>query len=345
MAIITDGTVTVTQNSTTVTGVGTLFLTRGVVAGDLFKLDGSVNPLIIAADATSETSLTLLSPYVLPNASTQTYQIITDFYDFQIPKIFPEMRDSYYFLNTGLQIIAEQLGLVGASAYHAQVLTKTSIGVPTQGLYFGYQKFTGAAQINKLIIASQNGEVTDNALVLDIEIDGALQSLNLTVPAGSSTVTSAALSYIVNAGEVVRLKWVTATPPCASNWDVDINYQNSSGLVVYYDFQKMVIGNLILNQIVGANYYPPNKNKIFGMSYSLSDAAEGSSIILELLRDGVSLGTPVTCTIPEFSTSGFLDLSQTEFTTAQTCSIKVTQIGSIYPGNNLCIVLSSYHTV
>lgn len=345
MAIITDGTVTVTQNLTTVTGVGTLFLTRGVVAGDLFKLDGSVNPLIIAADATSETSLTLLSPYALPTESGKTYQVQTDFYDFQIPKIYPSMRDSYYFINEGLRIIAEQLGLVGASAYHAQVLTKTSIGVPTQELYFGYQKFTGAIQINKLIIASQNGEITDNALVLDIEIDGALQSLNLTVPAGSSTVTSAALSYIVNAGEVVRLKWVTATPPCASNWDVDINYQNSSGLIIYYDFQKILFGNLTDNVLLGANYYPPNKNKVFGISYSLSDCAEGSSISLELLQNGASLIPPVTCTIPEFSTSGFLDLSQTEFTTLQTCSIRVNQIGSIVPGNNLNCVIHSYHTV
>ena len=344
MSIITTGTISLTQNSTTVTGIGTTFLDSSVEAGDLLKVDAEVNPFIIAADATNNLSLTLLTPYPLPDVSGVTFQVITDFLDFNIPKIYPSMRDSYYFINTGLQIIAEQLGLAGASAYHAQVLTKTSIGVPTQGSYFGYQKFTGQAQLNKLILSSQNGEVTDNNLVLDIEIDGVLQGLNLTVPAGSSTVTSSTLSYIVGAGEVVRLKWVTATLPCASNWDVDINYQNSSGLIIYYDFQKVVIGNLTLNQIIGANFLPPHKQKVFGLSYELSDAAEGSGIILELLKDGASLGTPVTCTIPALSTSGFLDLSQTEFLVTNTCSIRVNQIGSTYPGSGLWITLHNYHT-
>lgn len=344
MAIITDGTISLTQNSNIVTGIGTLFLTKGVVAGDLLKRDSETVPYIIAADATSETSLTLLTPYALPSVSGATFQVTTDFFDFQIPKIYPEMRDSYYFINEGLRIIAEQLGLVGASAYHAQVLTKPFIGIPLQGAFFGYQKFTGAAQLNKIIIASQTGEVTDNDLVLDIEINGSLQGLNLTVPAGSSTVTSSALSYIVNAGEVVRLKWITVTEPCASNWDVDINYQNSSGLVVYYDFQKMVVGNIYNGLVIGASYLPPHRNKVFGMSYQLAEIAEGSGIILELLQNGASLGTPVTVTIPEGSLGGYLDISQTEFTTTQTCSLRVNQAGTTIPGNTLNTVLHSYHT-
>ena len=137
---------------------------------------------------------------------------------------------------------------------------------------------------------------------------------------------------------------MTATLPCASNWDVDINYQNSSGLIVYYDFQKIRIGVLNVNDVLGASYYPPNKNKVFAVSYTLDDAAEGSTLILELLKNGSSLGTPVLITIPAQSYSGYLDCSQTEFLTTDTCSLKVNQVGSTYPGNNICIVLHSYHT-
>jgi len=300
--------------------------------------------VLIAADATSETSLTLLAPYSLPTVSGATYQILTDFYDYNLAKIFPEMRDSYYFINENLRIIAEQLALAGASAYHAQVLTKTYIGVPVQGTFFGYQKFTGAAQLNKIIIASQDGSITDNALVLDIEINGALQGLNLTVPAGSSTVTSSTLSYIVSAGQVVRYKWITAIEPCGSNWDIDLHYQNSSGLVVYYDFQRQVIGNLYTNLVIGAAYKPAHKSKKFALTYELDDAAEGSTLILELLKNGASLGTPVTITIPENSKTGYLEFSQTEFLTTDTCSLKVNQPGIVVPGQNLRCTLHSYHT-
>jgi hypothetical protein len=344
LAIYSTGTVSINNGSQTVTGVGTSFLSNGIVAGDLWKIDGESVPYIIAADATSETSLTLLTPYALPNASAKTYQIATDFYTFQIPKIFPSMRDSYYYINDAFSKIADQLSQAGASTYHAQVLTKVYIGVPSQGAFFGYQKFTGAAQLNKIIISSQDDSITDNNLVLDIEINGVLQGLNLTVPAGSSTITSSTLSYIVNAGEIIRYKWITATVPCGSNWNVDLHYQNSSGLIVYYDYQKICIGSLYTNLILGTNYKPANRSKAFAITYELSEAPEGSSIILELLKDGASLGTPVIITIPEGSLTGYLEFSQTEFLTTNTCSLRVNQPGSIVPGQNLMAVLHSYHT-
>lgn len=343
MSLITTGTVSLTQNSNIVTGVGTTFLDSNVEAGDLFKIDGQVVPFIIAANATNNLSLTLLSPYPLPDVSGVTFQVTTDFYDFQIPKISPSMRDSYYFINEGLRIIAEQLGLVGASAYHAQIVTKTSIGVPVQGAYFGYQKFTGQAQLNKLIL-STNDDATENDLVLDIEINGALQGINLTVPAGQKSAESSALTSVVAAGQVLRFKWITVNEPAGSNWNVDIHYQNSSGLIIYYDFQKMYIGTLYTGLILGSAYKPPNRSKLFGINYELDEAPIGSGIILELLKDGASLSPSVTVTIPENSFTGYLEFSQTEILTTQTVSLQVNQPGSVVPGGNLKVTLHSYHT-
>lgn len=75
------GTVTVTNGSPTVTGSGTKWLTGTpkVTAGSIFTVAGSGVPYIVAADATSDTSITLTSNYGGVNASGQNYAITTSF--------------------------------------------------------------------------------------------------------------------------------------------------------------------------------------------------------------------------------------------------------------------------
>lgn len=85
-ALYSTGTVTVTQNSTTVTGSGTTF-TAGMV-GRQFRTGGS-SPIYTISAFGSATSITLDLPWGNPTATLQTYQIYqcfftppTDFHQF-----------------------------------------------------------------------------------------------------------------------------------------------------------------------------------------------------------------------------------------------------------------------
>lgn len=343
MSVINNGTITITQGLGIITGVDTKFLSKNIKAGWLLYPDGYPDPYHILLDATSETSLTLLETHNGVTESLLDYEIIADYYDYNVPALDPNMTENVYKINFAHQRIIDALNSLGAASTQNQIFAKKYIGVPVQDNYFGYQKFTGASIIKKIILSSQDGETTENNLVLDIEINGVLQGLNLTVPAGASTITSAVLAYNVAAGQAMRLKWITAVVPCSSNWDIDIHYSNSSGLKIYYDFQKIYFGYLYVNLILGASYKPPSKNRVFGITYELDEAANGASIILELLKNAISLATPVLITIPADSLNGYLEMTQTEFLTTDICSLKVNQIGSNIPGSNLRTILHSFH--
>jgi hypothetical protein len=68
------GTATITQGSTTITGVGTQWLTTGIKAGDIFTIDDTRSYEI--ATVTSNTSLTLAKPFQGASGSAQNYAII-----------------------------------------------------------------------------------------------------------------------------------------------------------------------------------------------------------------------------------------------------------------------------
>lgn len=343
MAVINDGTISLTNNSATITGVDTLFLSRAVKSGWLLYPQGFPDPFHVLVDATAETSLTVLETYNGPNQSGLSYELVKDFLDYEVPLLSPDMSESAYKTNYGHQKIIDALNSLGAAASHKQIINKNWIGVPVPSAFWGYQKFTGAVEISKLIL-STNDDPTSYNLILDIEINGVLQGLNLTVLAGQKSIESSALTYIVQAGQVVRFKWITVNEPAGSNWNVDIHYKNSSSLRIYYDFQKMYVGTLYAGLVLGEAYKPASKGKKFGVTYELDDAPAGSGIILELLKDGASMGTPVTTTIPEGSLTGYLEFSQTEILTTNTCSLRVNQPGNVIPGSNLRTTLHSFHT-
>lgn len=344
MAVINDGTISLTDGSAVFIGVDTLFLSRQVKSGWLLYPQGFPDPFHVLLDATSETSLTALETYNGPNQVGLSYEIVKDYLDYEIPLLGPDMSETAYKINFGHQKIIDAMNAMGAAASHKQIINKNWIGVPVPNAFWGYQKFTGAVEISKLIL-STNDDPTSYDLILGIEINGVLQGLNLTVLAGQKSIESSALTYIVQAGQVVRFKWITVNEPAGSNWNVDIHYKNSSGLRIYYDFQKMYVGTLYAGLVLGEAYKPASKGKKFGVTYELDDAPAGSGIILELLKDGASLGTPVTATIPEGGLTGYLEFSQTEILTTNTCSLRINQPGSVIPGSNLRTTLHSFHTV
>ena len=71
------GTVSVTNNSSSVVGTGTSWLTS-VAVGDLFAVPGD-NALYTVASVNSDTSIQLSAPYAGTTNPTSTYAIVTDF--------------------------------------------------------------------------------------------------------------------------------------------------------------------------------------------------------------------------------------------------------------------------
>ena len=71
------GTVTLTQGSTHVTGVGTNWKATGIKCGDIFTVDRSV--MYMVASVESDTSLTLLQAYAGSSGNTINYYIIRNF--------------------------------------------------------------------------------------------------------------------------------------------------------------------------------------------------------------------------------------------------------------------------
>lgn len=341
------GTASISSNTKAVTIV-TLddgaALVGTVIAGYEFQWLGENNHFHIEVTPTSNGALTLLETYAGVDKVAQEFQILTGYHGHNLIRVEPSMSDSFYSLQRNFERISDELTSLGSTADEEQCLNKNWIGIPVQNSYWGYQKYTGAIEISKLIL-STNDDAPSYNLVLDIEINGVLQGINLTVLAGQKSVESSTLNYIVAAGQIVRFKWITVNEPSGSNWNIDIHYHNSSGLRVYYDFQRTCIGTLYAGLVIGSAYKPASRSKKFGITYELDEAPIGSEIILELLKNGVSLGTPVLITISENSLTGYLEFSQTEILTTQTASLQVNQPGSIIPGLNLRATLHSYHTI
>lgn len=344
MSIINAGTVS-NAGGKVWTFTGSDLFDQGADAGDLLQIAGTNSYYHIEIQPTNNTSVTTVESYGGVALVSVDYQILTGFIGYRMTQIDPDMRDSFYAITRNFEIIADELTDLGASADKYQVITKKHIGVPVQGEYFGYQKFTNQVQIDKIIIASQDGSVTDTNLVLDLEIDGVLQGLNLTVLANTASKESAALSYSVPAGDVIRLVWVTATEPCGSNWDIDIHFHNTAPNIVHYDFNKMYFGEIYTGLVLGTAFKFPVDRSIIYLDYELDEAAAGADIELEVLLDGVSFGTPVTATIPQGSKTGTLALAQEEILSTETCSVSITQVGSTIAGSNLRITIQSINSV
>jgi hypothetical protein len=83
------GSVTVTYNSTTVTGAGVAWVTGGVLAGHTFKVKGENAEYTIASTPSSETQITLTSVYAGSGQSGAEYQITKDFTsNLEMPEIW-----------------------------------------------------------------------------------------------------------------------------------------------------------------------------------------------------------------------------------------------------------------
>lgn len=340
MSIINEGTVSTIQGGDSVIGIDTLFLTRGVSSGDLFQLSGGAYPYIIS-NVLSETSLVLQENYKTASVDNSEYEISTDFLAFGVPKVYPEMQDSFPIFNYIHQKLIAKIKEAGAASIEYQITPKPYLGQPVQGQEFGIFTWDLDVQIDKIRISTDISP-PDTDLILDIAINNIYQGLNLTLPAFLSLVSSSDLTYQISYGDTIKFKWVTVGVSPGSDYYIDIIWHATTALTVRYDFIRQYIGQLQVDKIIGNGYSPPVKSIFYAISYELTNPAEGTDIILELLKNGTSLGTPVTVTIPVLSSSSKITHAQTEFETTDTYSWKIIQIGSTFPGEDLILTAHSF---
>ena len=339
--IINTGTATFTNGSSTVTFTGADFFTKGTTSGHKIKRNGEPNMYTIAQNPTTNTSLVLQELYAGITGS-DSFQIFTDI-DGQYGVVFPssDQRDLYDVLRYDFQKIIDELAFAGAPSTKQRITQRFYLGDPNTTIKFGYLKWSCSAQIDYIAFGT-DGDAPDNALTADFEINGTNQNVNLVLPAGTKYQRSSALTKTVASGDYTECEWITVNAPCGSNYFFDITWHPISPQEIRYDFNRTWIGDLYVGGIIGTGWLPPVKSKFFGLSYNFRDMPEGSPVILELYKDGVALGTPVTITLADSVKSGYVSFTQIEFLIANILTLRINQKGLIVPGNTLETTLHSY---
>jgi len=339
--IINAGTATFTNGSTTITFTGADFFSKGATSGDKIKRNGEPNMYTIAQVPTDNVTLIIQEAYAGVTGD-DSFQIFTDI-DGQYGIIFPssDMRDLYDTLKYDFQKIIDELAFAGAPSTKQRITQRFYLGEPVQGSKFGYLKWSCPAQIDYIAFGTDGG-APDNSLTVDFEVNGTNQAVNLQLTAGSKYIRSSALTKTVASGDYTECEWITVNLPAGSNYFVDITWHPISPQEIRYDFNRVWLGDLVVGGIIGTGWYPPVKSKFFGLSYNFVDMPEGSSVILELYKDGVAIGTPVTITISDGSKSGYVAFTQTDFLTTNVLTLRINQVGAIVPGNTLEATLHSY---
>ena len=346
MSIINDGKISLTTASGTVTGTDTLFLTRLIESGYLLYPEGYPDPLHILSDATSETSLTILEDWNGPTETLINYEIVKDFYDYEIPVLSPDQTDTAYKINTAHQRIIDALNSLGASPTKKQITTKIFLGEPVLNQEWGFLKFTPDVVISKIRLYTDN-TAPDGALVADLAVDGTYQNINITVPVNNLWSLNNTLTTAVDAGEFTKLKWTTVPGMPGSNWFAEITWYAITPLITRYDCLVMMLGDLDTyantGKIFGNGFKYPVNSKLFGLHYEFTNNPPlGSAAIIEVYKNGVAIGTPVTFTFTAGQLWGYIACAQTSFLTTDIQTFIITQIGSDMPGSGLIMTPHTY---
>lgn len=336
--MINTGTVDVVQDSKSLTFSG-VDLTS-VIAGNRFKVNGDVIEYTIVSvtviSATSATA-TILEAYAGSNQTAVSFQIFTDFYDYNLKVITVNAVDNPVVIDHNFKIIADELGALNAPNTKYQITTKIFIGEPVLNQEWGFLKFTPDVVITKIRLYTDN-TAPDGALVADLAVDGTYQSINITVPVNNLWSLDNTLTTAVDAGEFTKLKWTTVPAMPGSNWFAEITWYAITPLITRYDCLAFLMGDLEVGRIIGNGYKYPVNSKLFGLHYEFTNNPPlGSAAIIEVYKNGVAIGTPVTFTLPDGQLWGYVACAQTSFLTTDIQTFIITQIGSDMPGAGLII--------
>ena len=341
--MINTGTVDVIQNSKALTFSG-VDLTS-VISGNRFKVNGdTIEYTIVSVTVVSSTSATatILEAYAGSNQTAVSFQIFTDFYDYNLKVINTNTVDNPVMIDHNFKIIADELGALNAPNTKYQITTKIYIGEPETGREWAFFKLTPDAIISKARLYTDN-TAPDGELVADLAVDGTYQDINITVPVNNLWSTDNILTTTVDAGEFVKLKWMTVPAKPGNNWFAEITWYAITPLITRYDCLAFLMGDLEVGRILGQGYKYPVASKLFGLHYEFTQNPPiGSDAIIEIHRNGAGIGTPVTFTLPAGQLYGYLTCAQTSFITTDIQTWRVNQIGSVVPGTGLIITPHTY---
>ncbi|MCF6147263.1 MAG: hypothetical protein E3K37_01245 [Candidatus Kuenenia sp.] len=336
MAIINTGTATLMNNSKTVVFSGADYFTKGEgKAGTVIKFGNEPTMHMIGVNASDNITITLQEEYLGVTQSGVSFEMYVDTLANGIVKKYPTMTNAAYVDNYNNQLL---LNLINGTNNKTIITSRFWNGEPVQDVEFGHLKVKDPREIEQIIAYSQAPIV--GGLVIDYAIDGTWQNLNLTFDSGGTKKSSASdLSVLLSVGEELKFRCPTVSAPAGNNITVDVHWKNIGVMIMYYDWVRGWFGDLVVGGRLGEGLTFPTTRKVFGISYTLRAPAIGQDIILELELDGVATGA--TATISAGSTSGYLVLSATDFTSSEACSIKINQVGTV-PGNDLFITVHSY---
>ena len=341
--MINTGTVDVLQNSKSLTFSGVDL--ASIVSGNRFKVNGdTIEYTIVSVTVISSTSATatILEAYAGPNQTAASFQIFTDFYNYNLKVINVNTVDNPVMIDHNFKIIADELDALNAANTKYQITTKIFLGEPVLNQEWGFLKFTPDVVISKIRLYTDN-TAPDGALVADIAVDGTYQSVNITVPANNLWSLDNTLTTAVDAGEFTKFKWTTVPAMPGSNWFAEITWYAITPLITRYDCLAFLMGDLEVGRVIGNGYKYPVASKLFGLHYEFTgNAPLGANAIIEVYKNGAAIGTPVTFTHLAGQLWGYIACAQTSFLTTDIQTFIITQIGSDMPGSGLIITPHTY---
>ncbi len=123
--MINTGTVDVVQDSKVLTFAG-VDLTS-VISGNRFKVNGdTIEYAIVSVTVISSTSATatIVGKYEGPNQTAASFQIFTDFYNYNLKVINVNTVDNPVMIDHNFKIIADELDALNAANTKYQITTK-----------------------------------------------------------------------------------------------------------------------------------------------------------------------------------------------------------------------------
>ena len=338
--IISDGTVTVTNNSKALVFANAKIFDKSVPAGAWIKFDGNPNIYHFEIAPTDNINATMVETYGGVTEAGIGYQIFTGFTALGLAIISSAIREGWDIVAKNFELLEDVLAAAGiTAATNYRKIMRAYMGMPEQDRTFGNYKLVSSNEMVELTVYADAPPVVD--IGIDMAISGVYQSTGLILPAGQY---SASLTITKNgvSGEVVSFKFtsVPAGEFPGQNYTVDVKYKDTSTLEIRYDFQRLSPGMAEEGKRIGRGNKPPVKSRYFGGMITAQGAPLGADLKIALMHNDIQKSQTLTLTAG--STAGYTSIAQLDCLTTETLDTIITQKGSDFPGDNITVTLYSY---
>lgn len=338
--IISDGTVTVTNNSKALVFADAKIFDKNVTAGAWIKIDGNSYPYHFEIAPTDNINATMVEIYGGVTESGIGYQIFTGFSALGLAVINSAIRDGWDIVAKNFELLENILADAGiTAATNYRKIMRPYMGMPEQNRTFGDYKLVSSNEMAELTVYAEAPPLV--TIGLDIAINGVYQSTGLSLAAGqySNPITIAKTGV---SGDVINFKF-TSVPGGdfpGQNYIVDVKYKDTSTLEIRYDFIRPYAGMAEGGKRIGRGYKPPVKSRIFGGMITAQGAPLGADLKIALMHQDVQKTQEMKLTAG--SPSEYTSFTQLDCLTTETLDTIITAVGSDFPGDNITVTLYSY---